>query len=136
MSERRIRWLFAAAMGAMLAYGATHFELSTDVTNFLPEDSREEFGILASRLADSELTRTMILTVGAPDTATAVAAAGALAERLEDHPEIAWLRRGLDPEPLEDVYQLYFPRRYRFLSDRPEQEIPKLLAPDALRARA
>ncbi|MEN8161506.1 MAG: MMPL family transporter, partial [Myxococcota bacterium] len=43
---------------------------------------------------------------------------------------------GLDPEPLEDVYQLYFPRRYRFLSDRPEQEIPKLLAPDALRARA
>lgn len=136
MRERRIRLAFAAAMLAMLAYAATHFELSTDVTNFMPEDSREEFAVLASHLADSELTRTMILTVGAPDTATAVEAARALAERLEDHPEVAWLRRGVEREPLEAVYRLYFPRRYRFLSDRPEQEIPALVAPEALRARA
>jgi predicted exporter len=136
VSERRIRVTFAGAMLLMVAYAATHLELSTDVSNFMPEGSREEFTVLASRLADSELSRTMILTVGAPDVDTAASAASALAARLESHPEVAWLRRGLEPEPIEDFARLYFPRRHRFLSSRPEQEIPELVAPEALRARA
>ena len=136
MSERRALWLFVLAMTAMAVYGVLHFELSTDVTNFMPEDSREEFAVLASRLADSELTRTMILTLGAEDPDAAVGAAKALAARLESHPEVAWLRSGQGPEPLEDVYRLYFPRRHRFLSERPEQEIPALAEPGALLERA
>ncbi|MDX1650190.1 MAG: MMPL family transporter, partial [Myxococcota bacterium] len=136
MSDARIRGLFAAAVLAMAAYCATHLELSTDVTNFMPEESHRELAVLASRLADSELTRTMVLTVGAPETQTAVAVARELAARVEDHPEVAWLRAGLDPDQLEHLYRLYFPRRHRFLSDRPEQEIPPRVTPEALRARA
>lgn len=136
MSDARIRGLFAAAVLGMLAYCVTHLELSTDVTNFMPEESHRELAVLASRLADSELTRTMVITVGAARTETAVAAARELAARLEEQPEVAWLRGGLDPGQLEHLYRLYFPRRHRFLSDRPEEEIPARIAPEALRARA
>lgn len=136
MREGRIRALFGAVVAGMLVYCATHLELSTDVTNFLPEGSTSELADLASRLADSELTRTMIITVGAPDADTAVRAARALARRLRDDPQVARLRAGLDPDQLEEVYRLYFPRRHRFLSSRPEEEIPAMLAPQALRERA
>jgi len=136
MSEGRIRALFAVAVAGMLAYCATHLELSTDVTNFLPEGSASELADLASRLADSELSRTMVLTVGADDADTAVRAARRLAERLRGHPQVARLRAGLDPDQLEELYRLYFPRRHRFLSDRPEEEIPQRVSPPALRARA
>ena len=78
----------------------------------------------------------MILTVGGAGAETNRAAARALAERMRGHAQVAWLRSGVDSDPIEEVYRLYFPRRHRFLSDRPEQEIPALTSPDALRERA
>lgn len=136
MSETRIRALFLAVVVAMAAYCATHLELSTNVTNFLPEKSKGEFAVLASRLADSELTRTMILTLNARDGRAPVAAARELAHRLAADPQVEWIRAGFDSEQLEPVYRMYFPRRYRFLSDQPEAEIPTLVTPQALRERA
>ena len=114
----------------------THVELSTDISRFMPAESDAELASLASRLADSELTRTMILTVGAADLDAAVAAARALGDRLRGDPELASVRTGVDPEQLEEIYRLYFPRRHAFLSEDPEREIPALAAPDALRQRA
>ncbi len=78
----------------------------------------------------------MILSIGAPQTSVAVAAAGELAEKLRRNPVVAWVRTGIDPEQIRNVYEIYFPRRYSFLSDRPRREIPELLRPEALRARA
>jgi predicted exporter len=136
VSQTAIRAVFLATVLGMAAYCATHVELSTNITNFMPERSEAEQAVLASRLADSQLTRTMILTIGASDTGQAVAAARELAERIAGHPEVAWVRAGLDPGQIENVYRLYFPRRDRFFSDHPEQEIPALLEPEALRERA
>ena len=136
MSDRAIRWTFGAVVALFAAYAVTHLELSTDVTHFLPSESDAELAVLASRLSDSELTRTMILNVGADDVDTAVAAARALRGRLEGHPEIARLQGELAPERMEELYQLYFPRRMLFLSPRPEEEIPALFEEDALRERA
>ncbi len=136
MSDRAIRWLFGVVLAALGAWTATHVELSTDISRFMPAESDAELASLASRLSDSELTRTMILTVGAPDPVAAVAAARSLAERLRAHPELESVRSGVDPEQLEEVYRLYFPRRHAFVSEDPEREIPALAAPDALRRRA
>ncbi len=136
MSDRAIRRLFAAAVLGMVAYCATHLDFSTDVTSFLPSESDAELAALASRLADSELTRTMILTLGAEDPATAVAAAEDLARRLEGHPEVAWVRAGTDPDSFEHFYRIYFPHRHDLLSPDPEREIPALTTDAALRARA
>jgi len=136
MSDRGIRWLFLSALAALGAYAGINIELSTDISRFMPAESDAELASLASRLSDSELTRTMILTVGAPGIDAAVAAARELAVRLRDHAEIASLRAGVDPEQLERVYQLYFPRRHAFLSEEPEREIPDLVSPLALARRA
>jgi predicted exporter len=134
--EASVRALFIGSVLAMGAYCATHLDLSTNITNFMPERSHAELAVLASRLADSELTRTMILTVGAERIDTALAAAGELADAMRSDPRVAWVRTGIDPGQIDEVYRIYFPRRLRFLSDRPEQEIPARLTTEALRARA
>ncbi|MEM7409383.1 MAG: MMPL family transporter [Myxococcota bacterium] len=136
MTDRAIRWSFGAVVALLAAYAVTHLELSTDVTHFLPSESEAEIAVLASRLSDSELTRTMILTLRGPEIDDAVAAARGLAERLEGHPEIARLQGELEPERMEEVYQLYFPRRLLFLSSQPETDVPALFEDAALRERA
>ncbi|HKA15524.1 MAG TPA: MMPL family transporter [Myxococcota bacterium] len=136
MSDRAIRWLFLASLAALAAWAVAHVDLSTDISRFMPDQSDVELASLASLLADSELTRTMILTVGADDPDAAVAAARALGDRLRGDPELASVRSGVDPEQLEEAYRLYFPRRHAFLSEDPEREIPALASPAALAQRA
>jgi len=125
-------------MAALAVYALARIELSTDITSFMPRESDAELAVLASRLADSELTRTMILTIGseAGDLDACVAAARALTQRLAAHPEVESIAGGVDPGQLEAIYRLYFPHRYGFLSEDPEREIPRRLGDGALRARA
>ncbi len=142
--ERGVRWLFVLAVAGLAALAARDLEISTDITNFMPRESDAELAVIASRLADSALTRTMILTIGVPAnqgveppaTDVAVAAARELEQRLRGHPEVASLRGGVDPGQLEHVYRTYFPHRFHFLSDDPEREVPRLVSADALRERA
>jgi predicted exporter len=126
--------LLAAA--AMVAYVAPRLDFGTDIASFLPDTGGDESVLLSRLLRDTELSRTMILSVGAPDEASAVAAGRALDEALRGHPALAWLRSGPDPELPRQVFELYFPRRLLFLSEAPEREIPLLLSDDGLRERA
>jgi predicted exporter len=136
MSDRAIRWLFLSALAALGAWAVGNVDLSTDISRFMPGADDAELASLASLLSDSELTRTMILTVGSSDLDAAVSAARALADSLRDRDEVESVRSGVDPEQIEEAYQLYFPRRHAFLSEDPEREIPALAEPDALRRRA
>jgi predicted exporter len=128
--------VFAALMAAMVVYCAFYLRVGTDITNFLPVGSSSELAALSSELADSPLTRTVIVTVGAPDLAAAIAAARELSDALRDHPEVAWIRSQVEDSDLEQLYRLYFPRRLGFVSDRPEESLPERLADPALRERA
>ena len=50
-----------------------------------------------------------------------------------------WVGAGVDPDQLESLYELYFPRRHYFLSDtpdHPERGLEARLAEEALRAQA
>jgi predicted exporter len=134
---RRLRLLGWALFAALLlAYDARHLSFVTDITNFLPDGSRSELARLSRELAHSELARSMALTIGADDPARAVLAAREMAEGLRAHPEVAWLRASADAEMQQRIYELYFPRRHYFLSDRPEDELPPLLSDAGLRAQA
>ena len=124
------------AAAAMLAYVAPRLEFSTDIANFLPDAPGDDSALFSRLLRDTELSRTMILAVGAPDEERAVAGGRALADALRGHASLAWIRSGPDPELPRQVYEAYFPRRFYFLSDRPEEEIPKLVAEPALREEA
>jgi hypothetical protein len=64
-----------------------------------------------------------------------VAGARALAEAIAGHPEIAWLRTGVDERQMQAVFELYFPRRHYFVASDPAR-IPELTTPAALRAQA
>ena len=134
---RRLRLLLWAALGLLLlVYNARHLTFVTDITNFLPDGSGSELARLSRELAHSERARTMALTLGANDPARAAKAAGQLAEALRGHPEVAWLRASADAELQQRTYELYFPRRFYFLSDAPERELPARLSDEALRAQA
>ncbi len=121
----------------MLAFSMLRLRITSDVTHFLPDRSASELAALSRELAASELARTMVVAIGgvAP-TGALVGAARALERELEAHPEVAWIRSGAPDDPVEELYRLYFPRRYYFLSEDPEREIPALLEPERLRERA
>jgi predicted exporter len=135
LGRRSVLVLIATAL-AMAIYSGLHLRVGTDITNFLPVGSRSELAALSSRLADSPLTRTMVLSIAADESAVAIAAAHELAERLRAHPEVAWVRSEVGATDLEAVYRLYFPHRLALLSDHPERELPVRLSDAELRARA
>ncbi len=120
----------------MIVYCATHMRLDSDVTKFMPGGNATPLASLATRLIDSELSRTMIITVGSDDLNVAVAAVRSLAEELQTHPEVSWVKAGLDPDSMRAMYEIYYPRRFYFVSDDPAAEIPAKISEAGLRAQA
>lgn len=140
MNEKLQRFggLILVLTGLVLAafYCALKFEVTTEITHFLPEGTDRHLGQISRAMADSELTRTVVLTVGGPDSETAVTATRALSARLRRSPQVAWIRSGDSPGLQEAFYEMYFSRRLMFLSDQPEQELPQRLSNQGLTAAA
>ena len=136
MLGRRQALALAALSVAMILYCALNLRLGTNITHFMPTGSRSELARISSRLTDSPLTRTIVLSIGASDSGVAIAAARELAAQLRRHPEVAWLRSAVDESELAELFRLYFPRRHYFLSEDPERLLPPRLEEPALRERA
>jgi predicted exporter len=120
--------LGVAVLLALGIYVAVRFEVTTDIYAFLPEADDRELGALSRQIAQSELSRTMIFAITAPDTATAVRASRMFERALRREPsvarEIAFLEGGPADGVERGLFELYEPRRFAFL------------APDAAAARA
>lgn len=116
-----------ALLVAMAVYSARHLRLASDITHFLPADADARLAYASRAVATSDLSRTLVLAVTGDDPARVVPAAQALATRLRAHPEVAWLRSGVDPSLESALHASYFPRRHAFLSDAPETELPARL---------
>ncbi len=138
MNARRAAICAAFAIGsALLAlYTARRLEVSSALTQFLVGTGDATFASIAQRVADSPQSRTLILGIRADDPARAVEAARAWAASLSRHPEVSVVRRGPDPDALRAAHDLYFPRRFLFLSAEPERDLPVRLSDDGLRAAA
>jgi predicted exporter len=128
--------LWAVLCAALGLYSLRGMEFSTDITNFMPDGNGAELARVSRELVQSDLARTMVLTLHAEDPARARAAARELAEALRASPDVAWLRAGADPEFLRSVYELYFPKRMYFVAEDPERELSPLLSDAGLRAQA
>jgi predicted exporter len=124
-----------AVLAALAVFCGARLRVQTEILHFVGSESGGERALLARELADSELTRTLVLSLEAPTAGEAGAALAALAAALEGRPEVAWLRTGPPADVADAVRELYFPRRLRFLSDRPEAELPERLSDEGL-ARA
>ncbi|MBL9100121.1 MAG: MMPL family transporter [Myxococcales bacterium] len=104
--------------------------VTTDITHFMADETDAKLAGISRELAQSELTRTMILSVQADDPAAARAGARALAAALAGHPEVAWLRVGPGSFDGEGIHRVYFPHRLQLLAD------PAELSDEGLRAAA
>ena len=126
----------AAATVAMIVFCALRLRVNNDITHFLPAGTDHRLADLSRQLADSTLTRTLILDVGGSDPQAVKSAAAAMAATLSAHPEVAWLERGPTPAMAEAVYKLYAQRLPYFVSDRPETEVAAALSDAAIERAA
>ncbi|HYB99553.1 MAG TPA: hypothetical protein VEC57_10530 [Candidatus Limnocylindrales bacterium] len=156
-----IRASFLAFLAALALFCARNLDFKSDITNFMPDPESADLALLAGYMTRSDLARTMFLTVttrarahggeggdaahGRGDAAQgggdgdddriAVAVTG-LGERLRGNSEVAWLRIAPEDQELEKVWSVYFSRRFGLISLAPEREIPALLSPQAVAAKA
>jgi len=133
----RLRLLLVAL--ALFAVVASRFELRTDITYFMPAGNARAASAIARELTDSQLTRTMVLSIEAPKLATALAASEELEAQLQENPQVAWVRGSIEADQARRLFGLYFPHRYNFLSDAPEDPergVAAQLSNAALRQRA
>src|SRR5216684_7575530 len=94
LSSRAKLGVAAALMAAAAIYCGLRLKVTTDITHFLPAGSDHRLATLSRRLADSTLTRTLIVSVGGPSTEAVHAAAVAMADGLRDNAEVAFVQRG------------------------------------------
>ena len=120
----------------MLVFCALRLRVNNDVMHFMPAGTDHRLANLSRQLADSTLTRTMILDIGGSDPEALRAAAAAIAAGLAAYPEVAWVERGPTPALAEAVYKLYGQRLPYFVSDHPETEVPALLSDAGLERAA
>jgi len=122
----------AVAAVAMIVFCALRLRVNNDITHFLPAGTDHRLADLSRQLADSTLTRTLILDVGGADPQAVKNAAAAMTATLAAHAEVAWIERGPTPAMAEAVYKLYAQRLPYFVSERPEAEFPAALSDAAL----
>jgi len=131
---------FLAFLLALAVYCARHVSFASDITTFLPDAGSADLALLARYMTQSDLARTMFLTVGVEggrrDDVRVASAVKDLAARLSENPEVAWLRLAPEESDLQKVWSTYFPRRFGLVSLDPEREIPALLEPAAIERAA
>lgn len=133
---RREGAAFAVLVAVAAAYSATHFKVGGDISHFLPADGDAHLAAVSRALASSELPRTLALLVEGGDPPALRDAARALARRLRAHPEVAWLRSGVDADSERSYRALYLPRRHAMRSDEGDAALGARLSDPALRDAA
>lgn len=126
----------AALLVAMGGFCAARLQVSTDVTHFLASAGPMELVRISRQLAQSDLNRSMVLSLKGSSPEAALLAGEQIRAALKDHPQVAWIENG-PAAGLEQAYhELYFSRRFQFLSERPDVELPGALSDEGLRRAA
>jgi len=96
-----MRWRARAATlavvvltGIVFAFAAPHFKFSTKITEFLPDDKENRGAQIAALLAESELSKVMVIDLSMPDPEKLAAAVTALQAHLKALPDVAMARSG------------------------------------------
>jgi predicted exporter len=138
--EGRVPFAISALVLLCLAlYVWPRLRITSDVSLLLPAGSDREALSVWSQVADSELARSMVILIGAPDVDTAVRASRDFEEVLRAAPRVSAQLAALDAGPQTGseraVYELYHPRRLAFFADN-ERDVPAAVSSGGLRAAA
>lgn len=117
MGPRSLSLLSLALVGGIAAWTFAGLSIRQDITAFVPFTSERRTTSLAREVIESELSRTMMLSVQAGEPGETRRAAGRLSDELRALEGIEWVERGPSSELEAALYQLYFPRRYAFFAD-------------------
>ncbi len=126
MRRALILTIFLAFVALLAGNAARDFRLQTSMAHFISGATGGRLYDVGRRVADSSLSRQMLMTVGAVDTPTALAAARALGSRLQALDGISEVQSGIDNAAQDAFFELYFPHRYGLLFDEPELEVKRL----------
>ena len=120
MTLPRSTWLAGLAVLALAAVVLSQLRVVLDISLFMLEGGATKQVRISQQIAKSDLTRTLIVVVEAPDTARAVEAGRALEGALRDDPEIMSRLARLDSGPPkgfeEAIWRLYEPRTLGFVA--------------------
>jgi predicted exporter len=104
MSRRRVATLTVVVITAIgFALAVPHLVFTTKITDFLPDNTANRAAQVAALLADSELSKVMVLDVsgGSPDDLQA--AARSLTTYLRAQPDVAFVRGGFTETDVTDT---------------------------------
>jgi predicted exporter len=134
------RLIVAAIVAALLAaFVASRFQVSADITTFLPTSDDRSLGEFSRAVARGPLSRTMVLVLTAKDEASAVAASRRFERALVEHadvgPHLESIEGGYPEGSERKLWELYHPRRFGFVA--PDEDAARARASDeALRSSA
>ena len=128
--------LGVAATALMALFLAQNLEVTTEMTDLLPSVDDRRLASIASGLAQSDLSRTMILTVGGATPAAVHDAARELAAELAKDAEVAAIEAGPSAAIADAFADTYQPHGLQLLSDQPEIELAAELTPGGLQRAA
>lgn len=116
VQQRRRRIVALVVLALTAAVGVLTFHdlrIRSAITDFVPSsDGDEELPAITAALAEADTARTIALTLGPTDEATAARAGHAMAAHLEGTPGIARIEHGAPEDVDRAFYELYFARRY------------------------
>jgi predicted exporter len=141
MSSAGSRRLVAAALitGVLGFFVVSRFQVSTDITAFLPTSEDRSIGEFSRAVARGPLSRAMVLTLAARDEPSAVIASRRFEEALRQHPDVGPHLESLEGGPPagfeRQIWDLYHPRRFGFVAEDPEAALART-SDEALRASA
>ncbi|WP_266222362.1 MMPL family transporter [Paraliomyxa miuraensis] len=125
--------LVVAVLLSWGTWAGMRLRVVTDIRHFIPTEADRQLSEISAALADSSLTRTSVLLV---EGERPVEAAKHLSAALQQHPEVEWLRTGLDETLESTVHELYFPRRVALVRADLTDEGLRRAAADLQRALA
>src|SRR5690606_15602859 len=111
---------------------------------FLPDQGERALYRVSREVLDSTLTKRMVITLGLRSNqlsqeerrAALVDVARKFEEQAEAIDGITHVTRGPEKGLEEDFYELYFPRRFSFLSLSPEEDRKRYFSDQGLEQRA
>ena len=134
--KNRVLYVFLLLIVATVFYTFTDFRLSTSMDSFLALGDHKSHNI-ARQLTKSSLSQVMLLGIGSSYSLTEQDdSISDIARRFSDCvgtiEGITEVRNSVSSTDQEDFYNIYFPRRFMFLSSNPERELPQKLSDEGL----
>jgi predicted exporter len=119
LSARRTELGFALWFVVALVFSATRLSVDGSMAALLPP-AQQRVAELGQRVIDSNLSRTMLLSVGGSGQDADLEArrvTARMARALDGDPEVSWVLSGPGSDFERALRVAYFPRRFQFLSD-------------------